>query len=64
MISQAEKSSMYKITLRAKFYCKAGRGFDTYALGHENDAKITQLRRLPESYMQPFLLQLVYQLQK
>ena len=32
MISRAGNSSMYKIVLRAKFYCKAGREFDTYAL--------------------------------
>ena len=39
MISRAGNSSMYKITLRAKFYCEAGRmwpagrEFDTYDIG-------------------------------
>ena len=32
MISRAGNSAMYSITLRAKFYSKAGREFDTYVL--------------------------------
>ena len=31
-VSRAGNSSMYKLTLRAKFYCKPGREFDTYGL--------------------------------